>query len=344
MLQLDQAHITQCIIHKVGNAYASEPCIFSKKENTLDDLDQAELKKLLKPFRQALPPQEFTHAVDVENNTISKLVQQLFNETIGLLPASIHIVNFLFDQSTHHSIKAGEVFIMRLSGIQDDNRNMDGIGIFKIENATRFIKSYFEESSYSLYYDDGILSKNIEKGCLILQEKNETDCTIYSFEKNNSDTQYWQKNFLGLRKKSNDYNATNLLLDSVKTFVKDEVHEEGLNKTDQIAIFQNTLQTLADQEESINIATVVAKILPDEAQQERYFAFLNDFQDASGLQIDESINVSHEAIRHQQKYNKSVIKLDKTFHIYVHGPNPQMEQGVDDDGRKFYKLYYEEEG
>ena len=38
-----------------------------------------------------------------------------------------------------------------------------------------------------------------------------------------------------------------------------------------------------------------------------------------------------------------VIKLDKNLPIYVHGSRELIEQGVDEEGRKFYKIYYKEE-
>ena len=40
---------------------------------------------------------------------------------------------------------------------------------------------------------------------------------------------------------------------------------------------------------------------------------------------------------------KGVLKLDKNFHIYIHGNRELIEQGIDKDGRKFYKIYFERE-
>ena len=40
---------------------------------------------------------------------------------------------------------------------------------------------------------------------------------------------------------------------------------------------------------------------------------------------------------------KSVLKLDRNFHIYIHGNTDLIEKGIDDDGRKYYKIYYQEE-
>jgi hypothetical protein len=33
----------------------------------------------------------------------------------------------------------------------------------------------------------------------------------------------------------------------------------------------------------------------------------------------------------------------KNFHIYIHGNNELIRQGVDSDGRKYYKIYFETE-
>jgi hypothetical protein len=38
---------------------------------------------------------------------------------------------------------------------------------------------------------------------------------------------------------------------------------------------------------------------------------------------------------------KLVVKLDKNFHIYIHGKRDKITEGVDDKG-KFIKLYYDE--
>jgi hypothetical protein len=39
-----------------------------------------------------------------------------------------------------------------------------------------------------------------------------------------------------------------------------------------------------------------------------------------------------------------VIKLDKNFHVYIHGDRELVDKGYDDEkGMKFYKLFYSEE-
>jgi hypothetical protein len=48
-------------------------------------------------------------------------------------------------------------------------------------------------------------------------------------------------------------------------------------------------------------------------------------------------------VKKQARVFKSVLKLDKNFHIYIHGNRELIEQGVEKDGRKFYKIYFEKE-
>jgi hypothetical protein len=69
MLQLDNCIITNVIIHKVGNAYAEELSVFSANEILLEERDQKELIKLLKPFKNPMGVQQFSHSVELQQNT-----------------------------------------------------------------------------------------------------------------------------------------------------------------------------------------------------------------------------------------------------------------------------------
>jgi hypothetical protein len=41
---------------------------------------------------------------------------------------------------------------------------------------------------------------------------------------------------------------------------------------------------------------------------------------------------------------KSILKLDKNFHIYIHGRQDLIERGFDEaKGKHFYKVYFEQE-
>lgn len=53
---------------------------------------------------------------------------------------------------------------------------------------------------------------------------------------------------------------------------------------------------------------------------------------------------SESAVKKSSRSMKSVIKLDKNFHIYVHGGEGLIKKGYDPEtGMAFYQLYFKEE-
>ena len=61
------------------------------------------------------------------------------------------------------------------------------------------------------------------------------------------------------------------------------------------------------------------------------------------MEIDSTFDISSAAVKRQSRVFKSVLKLDKNFHIYIHGDRQLIERGTEKDGRKYYKIYYRDE-
>ena len=58
----------------------------------------------------------------------------------------------------------------------------------------------------------------------------------------------------------------------------------------------------------------------------------------------DNFEISVHAVKQQAKVFKSVLKLDKNFHIYIHGNRQLIEKGFDEaTGRNYYKLYFDNE-
>ena len=69
----------------------------------------------------------------------------------------------------------------------------------------------------------------------------------------------------------------------------------------------------------------------------------SSYREDNDLEIEDQFEISKPAVKKQSKVFKSVLKLDKNFHIYIHGNKDMIERGVEKDGRKFYKIYFESE-
>jgi hypothetical protein len=58
----------------------------------------------------------------------------------------------------------------------------------------------------------------------------------------------------------------------------------------------------------------------------------------------EQFEISAQAVKKQVRIFKSVLKLDKNFHIYIHGNRELIEKGFDEVANKhFYKIYFDQE-
>ena len=77
---------------------------------------------------------------------------------------------------------------------------------------------------------------------------------------------------------------------------------------------------------------------------EAFDKFGKTYKETSNRAFDDQFEISSHAVKRQARVFKSVLKLDKNFHIYIHGDRDRIEQGVDErTGRKYYKIYYDQE-
>lgn len=74
-----------------------------------------------------------------------------------------------------------------------------------------------------------------------------------------------------------------------------------------------------------------------------YRKFEQQYEQFNDIEVPDSFDISPQAVKKQQRVFKSILKLDKNFHIYIHGNRDLIERGVEKDGRKFYKIYFDEE-
>ena len=57
-----------------------------------------------------------------------------------------------------------------------------------------------------------------------------------------------------------------------------------------------------------------------------------------------NFEISQTAVKKNQKFMRSILKLDKNFHIYVHSRHDYIQKGFDEDmGMHFYKLFFSKE-
>jgi predicted alpha/beta-fold hydrolase len=116
-----------------------------------------------------------------------------------------------------------------------------------------------------------------------------------------------------------------------------------LTKKDKIDLVNKSIDFVAENPSSINIKNFINSNLSGKAEQRLYSNYLAAYCENNEIEISDSFIPSQEATKLQKKKFKSIIKLDSNFHIYIHGNENLIENGVDKNGKKFYKIYYENE-
>jgi hypothetical protein len=96
-------------------------------------------------------------------------------------------------------------------------------------------------------------------------------------------------------------------------------------------------ETLVDEE--------FAKIVfEDEGMAQAFHEHREAYTQKHELPLEDSFQISAASVKKQERVLKSVLKLDKNFHIYIHGNREMIERGFDEEkGKSFYKVYFEEE-
>ena len=115
----------------------------------------------------------------------------------------------------------------------------------------------------------------------------------------------------------------------------------GCQLADQAELLNETMKYFQEQE-SFSMDDFSEKVIRQPEVVESFTRFRQEYEQDRDIRIEDEFGISDSAVKKQARSYKSVIKLDRNFHIYVHGNRSLLEQGEDEKG-KFYKVYYEEE-
>lgn len=345
MFNSEDAQIIAAAIHRVGNKSEDEGCIFSHQELQLNDsLKQTLTNYFLSPFKSE-EYHHFFHETDLEMNEVCSYTGKIFDNPDNLFEESIHIAKHLYEKSEHPNIKAGDFYTVHFENCYFDGEICEAIGLFKSENKDTFLKVSNEDGDFLIESILGINIKKLDKGCLIFNKERENGYLISAIDNTNksSEAQYWMDDFLHIRQREDEYYHTQNIMALTKNFVLHELPEqfEDVSKAEQTAILQDSIKFFKEKE-SFTIDEFNEEVIQQPEIIQHFQEYKDRFAADNQIEFPQNFDISESAVKKQSRGFRSVIKLDKNFHIYVHGNQNLLEQGEDEKG-KFYKVYYKEE-
>jgi len=346
MIDYSCANIEKVSVHHVGNKTNDEDLFLSKSVIDISDLMTREL--LLKFFLTSFSAPEFYSFTFTNNdfsmNPLFVYATQIFMDSSFHLN-SVNIAKHLYELSVHPQIKSGDLFVAYLSNINIKGEKIDAIGIFKSESKQAFLKVDNSRDEFSVHYEDGINIDKLDKGCLIFNMDKESGLKVCIVDKSNKsgEAQFWKDSFLQIKPCNDEYHQTKEFMNLTKNFVTKHLQDDfEVSKADQIDLLNRSVEYFKTHD-NFDKHDFEKDVFQDEAVIKSFKTFNESYSLNNDFEIIDHFEISPQAVKKQEKVFKNVLKLDKNFHIYIHGNHKLIEQGVENDGRKFYKIYFENE-
>ncbi|MCB0514034.1 MAG: nucleoid-associated protein [Bacteroidetes bacterium] len=332
-------------IHKVGNKGNNDLLFLTKKSVTLNHDMQLLLTDY---FLNAFSSEEyyqFQHDSDLALNEVFNYATQIFDNPKVFQEVSIHIAQHLYNQSLHPKIKSGEFYVVYFKDCFTDGQIVDAIGLYKSENKDTFLEIEQTDEGFDIDSKQGVNINKIDKGCLIYNLIKEDGYKVAIVDNINKslEAQYWKDDFLNVLVVNNHYHQTNQFLTLTKQFVTKQLEEDfEISKADKIDLLNRSVDYFKKHEQ-FDKQEFEEEVFHHDNIIQSFRQFDQSFKNEFDIEIEDNFFISEQAVKKQARVFKSVIKLDKNFHIYIHGNREMIEQGVDENGRKFYKIYYDSE-
>ncbi|TLX71997.1 nucleoid-associated protein [Labilibacter sediminis] len=346
MIDFSQATIENMVVHEVGCRAEAQPMRFSKSVMHLQDdeiVTDVLLSYFFKPFKEDAY-YNFFHAEELSNNPVYTTIDQLFQDSSEFYDASIRTCEWLYENSNHPKIRGGEFYMAMFNNVVVDGELVNAIGIFKSENKETFLKVYLKDQNFELGTQEGINIKKLDKGCLIFNTEKDQGykvCSLDNINKGN-EARFWVDDFLGLQPREDNYYFTRNYMDMCKGFVDNVYNKENeVARADQIDLLNRSMEFF-NSKDNFREENFEHEVIAQPEIIEAFKDYKESYQQESSIPLKEEFDISKSAVKGQKSTFKSILKLDKNFHVYIHGRHDYVERGYDQQrGLNYYTLYYE---
>lgn len=345
MLYKEYITIKSLTLHKVGNRLNQDEIIFSK---SLLDFNDDIKNVLINYFISSFKSEEYYrlyHEKDLNLNEVYNYVSDIFDNPNSLYEQSVFLAKHLYEQSVHPKIKGGEFYIVYFKDCIINGETVDAVGLFKSENKDTFLKVYPSGDGFEIESQQGVNINKLDKGCLIFNTEREKGYLVAVVDNTNkgAEAKYWTEDFLNVRPRQDEYYNTQNVLTLCKNFVTKELPNEfDVSKADQAEFLNNSVKFFKEKE-SFDMEEFANEVMAQPEIIERFNKYKDDYQQERDIDIADNFTISDSAVKKQARAFKRVINLDKNIQIVIKGSRNQVEQGIDERGRKFYKIFYIEE-
>tara|TARA_B110000902_G_scaffold74462_1_gene88068 strand:- start:246 stop:1238 length:993 start_codon:yes stop_codon:yes gene_type:complete len=329
----------------VGNSFNEE--LLTLGNTKLEYSDEVE-EDLLTYFLSSFKENEyyrFHHESHINLNEVFAYAEAIFTNPEDIVAHSKSMAKHLYEQGNHPKIKGGEFYVALIKDVLLDGEPVDAIGLFKSEVKDTFLGIQNNDGNFTVNSQEGIHIKKLDKGAIIFNTEKEKGYTVSVIDNTNKggDAKFWFDHFLHVKQREDAYYQTETVMKIAKDFITKELPKEfAADKADQAEMLNKSADYFKEQEQ-FDLSEFANVVLQQPDIVDNFQDFSTSYQRERAVSIPENFNLNETAVNKKKGVFKSVIKLDKNFSVYVHGDRNKIERGEDENGRKFYTLWFDEE-
>jgi hypothetical protein len=351
MITAFETSLVRLSVHKVGNKSQDEYMTLSDAPLSISDdlLNNLLITYFLKPFEKVNEVYRFMHSsCDLALNEIYNFAQKCFDNPADFHQLSQQITRHLHDVSSHPKIKAGEVYIAFFDQVQIEGQLHEAIGIFKSETKETYLKVYPDAGGFNLSYEqEAINIQKLDKGCLIVNTDKEEGYKVVVIDQTNKTQEaavYWKDDFLKLKIRNDSFHQTSNVMGLYKSYVTDKIDDDfQISKPDKIDLLNKSMKYFKEKEQ-FDFDEFSNEVIGNDTASKSFKEMVLSYEQEFDTPLSKGFEISSQAIKKQASSYKSVLKLDKNFHVYIHGDRQLLEQGFDEQkGMNFITLFYNKE-
>ncbi|MCS3802956.1 MULTISPECIES: nucleoid-associated protein [Chromobacterium] len=311
MLAIGECRVERLVVHRVGNAARGEGARLSERASSVDEevsslLLGGYLKNIVSDKRQ----HQFFHESDLNLNEIYHYTRQFFRGELDFLAVSQRIAKHLYARSQHPNINAGDLLVILFSGLNDGDRELRALGVFKSEIRDDFLTVVESGDVFDISHASGINPRLIDKGALILEH----GPTVYAVDRLSREAKFWLDDFLKAMRVP-DKASSSKMMASVVEQLSEEI-EDPL----QQARFKDEFLNLVSSEEDVSarqLASAAEKFVPREQVDQA----MGSAAESYGFALDEEAKLPAKGMARQ---------LEKTLSKYGvgHGISVLLPTGI----------------
>ena len=349
MISYVEATLQSLSIHKTGNKHLEEPLRLSEQPLVLEDdiLSDLLMQYFLQPFEKVNEIYRLNHTSgNLQLNEVYHFAENIFSNAENFHANSCQLAKHLYELANHPKIKSGELYVVHLNNLQIEGELHDAIGIFKSEQKEPYLTVSQEEAGFGLQYQqEAINIKKLDKGCIIFNTEKEEGYKVAVVDTaNRTEAAYWMDEFLQLKVRNDNYNQTSNVLSVYKTFVTEKLDEVfDASKADKIDLLNRSINYFK-KKDHFDLEEFSNEVIANEEGIAMFKDYKKQYEQEFDAPIENSFAINNSAVKKQARVYKSVLKLDRNFHIYIHGNKELIEKGFDQEkNMNYYKVYFKEE-